>query len=188
MHELELVGGRLRLAATPAEAERASACFAELHPRHWRDAQEPSYLDAGWFAATREAAISLAPRGELRLWTMELEGRTAAVQMYLASNGVWNPSAARRSPAILTKLAAIKDAFERGERRCDLCGGPHPYKLRLATDDAPVVCGGLVPDTRRYPLVRAGLAPQQVRYCPRPLTRRLSPRVWSQLKRLLRQR
>jgi len=193
MRRLERNGGRIVLARGRAELAHACNRFAELHALRWQQRGEHSYLDSGWFAMVEEAAQSLAPRDELRLWTLLLDGQVFGVQLFLAAGGEvhsfasgWDPAVANYRPALLLQLAATEDAFARGERRLDLGGGPYAYKLRFATGNAPVVWGGLVPRTRRYPLVRARLAPAQARHLLHPITRRLPSGLRKQLKRMLK--
>ena len=187
---VEQAGGQIVLPTVEPEVERGCAAFARLHAERWSGNDTPSYLTPAWFAAIRAAALPLAARGELRLWLLELQGRVVAVELSLAAggevqffNGGWDASAAKFSPALLIRLAAVEDAFSRGEHRLDMGGGRHEYKLRFATGEAPIAFGGLVPRTTRYPLTRLELVAEQT---ARRLVQRLSYKQKVRLKKLLR--
>ena len=61
---------------------------------------------------------------------------------------------------MVTLLAALEDAWGRGDRRFDLGGGDQPYKYRFAEADETLEWWTLAPRGRRYPLVRTVLFPQ----------------------------
>jgi CelD/BcsL family acetyltransferase involved in cellulose biosynthesis len=187
---VERAGGRIVLATNEAEIERGCDAFARLHAGRWNDQDDPSYLTPGWFAAIRTAAPRLAATGDLRLWLLELDDQVVAVELSLAAggdveffNGGWDRSAAKFSPALLIRFAAIRDAFARGERRLDMGGGRHEYKLRFATAESPLRFGGLVPRNLRYPLTRVQLLTEQSAH---KLIGRIPDKRRAQLKRLIR--
>ena len=187
---VERAGGRVVLATSEAEIERGCDAFARLHAGRWSDENDPSYLTPNWFAAIRTAAPHLAAAGELRLWLLELDGQVVAVELSLAAggeveffNGGWDRSAAKFSPALLIRFAAVKDAFARGERRLSMGGGRHEYKLRFATGESPLRFGGLVPRNIRYPLTRVQLLSEESAH---KLIRLIPDKRRAQLKRLIR--
>jgi CelD/BcsL family acetyltransferase involved in cellulose biosynthesis len=187
----EQAGGRVVLAGHDEEIERAIDGFLRLHKARWAR-RGGSRLAEESFSTTADAARLLAPRGEMGLWMLDLAGRIVAVQVTLAAGGEtlcfssgFDEAHAGLSPALLTILAAVEDAFERGGDRFDLGAGSEPYKLSFATADAPITWTGLVPRGRRYPLTRARLAPDRARWRLTRLARRLSPERKKQLKRLL---
>jgi CelD/BcsL family acetyltransferase involved in cellulose biosynthesis len=191
---LTAAGGRIRLAGGPAELERAATALTDLHAGRW-SARGGSNLDPGPTAALlADAALALGP-DHLRLWVVELDDRPVAVQAFAAAggevvywNGGWDERHAAVKPALLAILAAVEDAFARGERRVDFGAGEHPYKLRFAGqgDGGSLTWSGLFPVDRRYPLTRARLAPRQVEWWARRTVRRLPPQRRERLKRLIR--
>ena len=185
-------GGQTRLAQSQDEGGRAVEAFERLHTARWAE-RGGSLLRHEQFAAVADAARLLIPKGDMRLWTIELEGRLVSVHVFIVAgetlnyfNGGFDESVAELKPSLLTILAAIEDAFARGERRIDLQLGLFDYKLRFGVQNAPVCWTGLVPRTRRYPLTRARLAPAQAGWIAHRWFRRLPPERRRQLKRLLR--
>lgn len=141
----------------------------------------------------RDAGQTLLAEQRLRIWLVELEGQPVAAQVFVAAGGevvYWNggfdEAHADLKPAMLAILAAIEDAFARGEARMDLGGGTQEYKLRFADSHDPLTWGGLIPPGPRYPLVRLLLAPSQTRWAVTRLARRLPPEGQRTLQRLLR--
>jgi hypothetical protein len=86
----------------------------------------------------------------------------------------------------MTLLASAEDAFEKGDRRIDLGPGRQLYKLRFASDDAPIFWTGIIPRTRRYLLTRIRLAPDQAHGSATRIARTLPPQWRRRIKRLIR--
>ena len=187
-------GARIILAQADNEIEKAIEAFSRLHTARWAH-RGGSNLSPESFATLAEAARALVPRDEMRLWALELDGQLIAVQVTFAAGGDvlcfnsgFDESFAKLHPMLLPKIALIKNAFERHERRIDFGAGDEVFKRRFATGDAPITWTGLVPRTHRYPLTRVRLAPDQTRWIATRLVRRLPPKRRKQLKRLLRYR
>jgi CelD/BcsL family acetyltransferase involved in cellulose biosynthesis len=192
---LERRGATVRMAGTPEEAERDLAELVRLHHGRWDARGGSSALDRGVEGMLAEAARALVPGGRMRIWSIELDGRTIASQLCLAAGGevvYWNggfdPGASDLKPGFLALAAAIEDAFARGERRFDLGGGAQSYKLRLADDDHPIAWRTLFPRNARYPLTRLQVSPRHARERVREAAQRLDPETRRRVKRLLLRR
>lgn len=191
---MEAAGGRLVLATAPAEVEAGIIAFERLHAGRW-SARGGSNLSGPATAAMLRSAAARLPDGRLRLWTLELGDAVVAVQVLVAAggevaywNGGWDESQAKLRPALLVLVAAVEDAFRRGEARVDLGGGAHPYKLRLA--DTPVTDAigtrTMLPLGSRFPIARAALVPRQARRVLLRGIRRLPPERQAQVRDLAR--
>ncbi len=190
--EVERAGGTISLPETGAEAERFVQEFVRLHLQR-RAERGGSSLSESWGSMLSDAAKHLVPSGEMRLWTLEVDGHVVAVNVTLAAGGVlsgfntgFDETFGRLKPGHLTTLAAIEDAFERGETRLDTGGGDVDYKRRLASRELPIMWTGLVPRTRRYALTRLRLAPSQAHWLAQRSARKLPPSWRRRIKRLLR--
>jgi CelD/BcsL family acetyltransferase involved in cellulose biosynthesis len=135
----------------------------------------------------------LGPAGRFRLWRIEVDGEPVCVQLFLVAGGqltYWgggfDPAWGDVQPAQLSILAAVEDAFARGERRIDFGGGDQRYKWRFADRDEPVAWVSLFPRNRRYLLTRLQLLPKESRQTARGLARRMPERWQERLRRLLR--
>jgi CelD/BcsL family acetyltransferase involved in cellulose biosynthesis len=186
--------GTIALATEPQEVERAAAAFADLHHARWRERGGSNLDPATARALLADAGRALTPE-HLRLWTVEVDGELASVQVFAAAggevvywNGGWAEQHAALKPALVGILAAVEDAFARGERRIDFGAGEHPYKLRFAGagEDEAVVWTGLFPLGPRYPVTRAQVLPAQLGWLARGAARRLPEARRERLKRLLR--
>jgi CelD/BcsL family acetyltransferase involved in cellulose biosynthesis len=192
---LERRGATVRMAGTPEEAERDLAEMVRLHHGRWDARGGSSALGRGMEEMLAEAARALVPAERMRIWSIELDGRTIASQLCLAAGGevvYWNggfdPAASDLKPGFLALAAAVEDAFARGERRFDLGGGAQSYKLRLADDDHPIAWRTLFPRTARYPLTRLQVTPRHARERAREAAQRLDPETRRRVKRLLLRR
>jgi CelD/BcsL family acetyltransferase involved in cellulose biosynthesis len=190
--QLEGRGGSIRVAVGEAQVRGDLEAMVRLHHMRWEARGGSGVLSARVEAALREAIPTLG--GErARLWTIEVAGEPVCVQLFVAAGGelaYWgggfDPAWEDVQPAQLAILAAVHDAFARGERRVDLGGGDQRYKWRFAEDDEPVAWISLFPRNRRYPLTRLQLLPKEARQSARALARRLPASRQEQLKRLLR--
>jgi CelD/BcsL family acetyltransferase involved in cellulose biosynthesis len=190
--DIEKAGGRVVLATDRPATDRAIDAFVLLHLARM-SARGGSSLTGEWSRMLKDATASLAASGEMRLWVLKIGEKLAAVNVILAAGGVlagfnigFDEDFAKLEPGHVTTLAAIEDAFARGEVRLDLGGGDSAYKRRLASRDLPVVWTGIVPRTRRYPLTRIRLAPDQARWLITRIGRRL-PSAWRrEIKRIAR--
>ncbi len=189
--KLESSGGSVRMLREPAEVRHGLEQLLALHLERWSERGESGLARAGVPALLADAAHALGP-DRLRLWVAEIEGETISAQLFIAAgreikywNGGWAEAHAALKPSMLTILAAIEDAFARGEARMDLGVGTHEYKLRFADSEDTITWGGLIARNRRWPTTRAELASRVLRYrakraveaLPEPVTERVAAAV-----------
>jgi CelD/BcsL family acetyltransferase involved in cellulose biosynthesis len=103
---------------------------------------QESAFGGGRAAFHRAFARQAQERGWLRLWTLELDGRTVAAQYGFRFGGVESFFQSGRDPELrreslgMTLLShAIRSAADEGVREFALLRGHEPYKYRFATDD-----------------------------------------------------
>jgi CelD/BcsL family acetyltransferase involved in cellulose biosynthesis len=185
-------GGVIGL-ASETELMRDLDAMVRLHHQRWAARGGSGALNGRVEAALREAAQELGPAGRFRLWRIEVDGEPVCVQLFLVAGGqltYWgggfDPAWGDVQPAQLSILAAVEDAFARGERRIDFGGGDQRYKWRFADRDEPVAWVSLFPRNRRYLLTRLQLLPKESRQTARGLARRMPERWQERLRRLLR--
>ena len=191
--KLERVGGTIRMAGRD-ELDADVAALMRLHASRWEGRGESGLAAPGVAAMLREAGAAMIDDGRFRLWIIEVEGRPMSAQLFLAAGGevaYWNggfdESWAALKPAMLAILAAIEDAFERGDRRVDLGGGAQPYKMRFADAVDPIQWCGVIPRGARWPRVRVELAPEIAGARARDWARNtLTDNQQERLKKLLR--
>ncbi|MCW3014331.1 MAG: hypothetical protein JWO02_1423 [Solirubrobacterales bacterium] len=163
-HEL-----RLRLCSSDAELPRDLEILFALHDARWGDDGSGAFSDARRRFHREWASVALA-RGWLRLWTLELDGRPAAVfygfrfgesdYYYQAGR---DPAHNTSSVGFVLLLHTIRDAADAGRREYRLLRGDETYKGRFADDD-PGLDTILVPAGVRGRLAaRAALATSQLR-------------------------
>jgi len=183
---LEEQGARVRLASTPAEIEQDIDAFIRLHHARWDPRGGSDALDPGVERMLKEIAGELVVAGRLRLASVATEDRTVAVQAIVAAGGeasYWlggfDDDWARTKPALVALLAAVEDAFARGDERFDLGGGTQDYKLRFADGQEQLEWTTVAPRGARAALDWARLAPWRARgalaratYRPRAAVRR----------------
>jgi CelD/BcsL family acetyltransferase involved in cellulose biosynthesis len=190
---LQEAGGQIRRTRDERELETDLRAFVELHYGCWVDRGGSNAVDPSIEAMLRASADELLSQERFRLWIVEIEGRPVCAQLYiaageeLASWGIgFDPEWSKLRPAQLATEAAVRDLFERGERRLDFGGGDYDYKWRFADSDEPVVWMSMFPRNRRYLLTRAQLLPKEFRQAARRLARRTPDRLQKLLRRLLR--
>ena len=187
---LEGKGAQFRLAASDAELERGLADFARLHYARWEDRGGTVALTPAVERMLLDAGKELLASGRLRLHTVEVDGETISAHLFVAAGGevaYWNGGFDERfaaeQPSMQALLAAVEEAFARGDRRVDLGGGGQAYKYRLADGEDEVESELLAVRDRRYPLTRLQLAPRQAKA---ELGRRLPEETRDKLRRALR--
>jgi len=126
-----------RRVETADELERGMDALVRLHQARWQMKQEPgSFALPGVERLLREAARIALAEGRLRLWTLALDGRIAAVQLAFLDNGAahcfqvgFDPAYARDSVGKVMLMLSIKDCVEDPEvREYDFMGGGQAYK------------------------------------------------------------
>jgi CelD/BcsL family acetyltransferase involved in cellulose biosynthesis len=191
---LEGEGAAIRLIQDPRELGAAIGALVSLHRERWGQEDGSGEPDGPMEELLRDAARELAPQQRLRIWVVEVGSRIVAAQLFVVANGTlafwgggFDAEWSAYSPSNLLILAAIEDAFRRGESLIDFGGGDQAYKLRFADSDAPVVWWTLFPRGARYPLARAHTLPRHTFWRVRGWARRnLRPETQERLKRLLR--
>jgi CelD/BcsL family acetyltransferase involved in cellulose biosynthesis len=187
LRKLEELGGRIRV-STQEELMDDLSAFVELHAARWRPRGGSGVVSQGVVAMLPEVAAHLGANDRLRVWCIDLDGRTVSAQVFLAAGGevsCWLGGFDERAPrmhpgpAILTLFKEIEHAHAAGERRIDLGGGSQPYKYEFAEQEDSLQWTALTFPTLRAPLARAALLPLTLRVS---LARRTPARV----KRLLR--
>ena len=178
---LERRNGRVRLVTgEDGDLDEVVAALGRLHRGRWTPAGYPGVIDDRVEQLIIDVARDQATSARLRLMVVELDGVPVSAQVFLAAggevnywNGGWDEAYRDLKPGMLGILAAIEDAIARGEQRLDLGGGAQPYKLRFADDDDALEWAVLTPLRLRYPLTRAELLPQQLRWRARTAIQRL---------------
>jgi CelD/BcsL family acetyltransferase involved in cellulose biosynthesis len=138
-------GATIRTTA-PATVDDDLRTYMRLHLARW-DGGGSVYgtIEAPLLAALTETAHALGSE-RFRLYVAEIDGTPIGAQLFLAAggeimyhNGGWDEAHARLKPGIVGILHAIEEGFARGDDRVDFGPGTHPYKLRFATGDDPIV-------------------------------------------------
>jgi CelD/BcsL family acetyltransferase involved in cellulose biosynthesis len=189
--KLEKAGARTRMSG-PDELERDISWLASLHHERWSSRGGSSVMEPAMELLLLDAGRQLVESERFRLWLIELEGRPVSAHLFVAAggevaywNGSFDPAFAQYKPALQTLLAAVEDAFERGDRRVDFGGGAQPYKQRFAESDHPIAWYTLFPRTSRYAITRAQTLPRHLRWGLRHAIERLPDDQRRRLKRLL---
>lgn len=175
-----------------AWGEDAVGTLLTLHYARWEG------RGASNVGAEAERVIAAAARelgGERRLGVALLRAPSGAVAAELVLRagdtavfwgGGFDPAWSRNAPGTQAMLLALQTLAQEGVRCADLGGGAHEYKRRLADGDRPLAWRTVFPRGRRYPLIRARLAPKHARHALRGLARRLPAQRRAQMTRLLR--
>lgn len=186
--DLAAAGGAFRL-ATPDRAEADLETFARLHYGRWSERGGTEALNDRVEAALGAAAPAMVRDGRMQIWTLEVGGRPAAASVVFAAGeelGYWltgfDEDYAALSPARLSVLHVIEDAFARGAARVDLGEGLFPYKLRFSEDVEDLEWQWLVPPGPQHVLGRVSVLPSRLRWW---LSRTLSAEVKARLRRIL---
>ena len=191
---LERQNGRVRVVTgEAADFDDVVAALGRLHRGRWTPVGHPGVIDDRVEELIADVARRQAASARLRLMVVELDGAPVSAQVFLAAggevnywNGGWDEEYRDLKPGMLGILAAIEDSIERGERRLDLGGGAQPYKLRFADGDDPIEWAVLTPIRLRYPLTRAEILRQQVRWRARTALQRLPPEHQARIRSILR--
>jgi CelD/BcsL family acetyltransferase involved in cellulose biosynthesis len=162
-------GAEFRLVGPGDDVSAPIASFIALTIDRWVLHLGAGRGPEGIRAMLLEAAADLVPRGRMRIWTLEAEGRAVSTQVFLAAGGevaYWNGGYderwAKLRPGFETIIRAIEHSFAQGDRRLDLGGGATGYKRRMTGDDDPIRSVLLLPGGNDRPLRRAQLLPQDL--------------------------
>ncbi len=158
------------------------ATFMHLHTLRWEGRGQSSLVAYGERMTAMLNAVGQAPNetNPIRIIIVEIDGQPIAAQLCAAVGGEilfinsgWDERFAKLSPAILAELAALEDAFARGERRADLGPGEQLAKLRLADGNDPLAWTILMLPGRRLPLTYARSTPMLVSRRARETAKRI---------------
>ena len=152
---LERAGASFRIATTPEEVERDLVAFFDLHHRRWDPRGGSGVLDDRVESMVVDAARRLVAGGRFRLWSIAVDGLTISSQAFVGAGGMlsywlggFDETWATEAPGIQGILAAVEDAWERGDHRVDLGAGGHDYKYFLTDADEELRWSVLVPRLR----------------------------------------
>ena len=122
---------------TPEELERGMDALVRLHQARWQMKGEPgSFALPGMERLLREAARDALAADRLRLWTLEIDGEIAAVQLAFLDNGTahcfqvgFSPAYAKENVGKVMLMLCIKDCVaDPTVREYDFMGGDQHYK------------------------------------------------------------
>jgi CelD/BcsL family acetyltransferase involved in cellulose biosynthesis len=194
--QLQDAGGSWR-ASTRQTLPRDIATFMHLHTLRWENRGRSSLVAYGERMAAMLQAVAYAQRetDPIRIWIVEIDGEPIAAQLCAAAGGEvllmnsgWDERFAKLSPARLAELAALEDAFARGERRADLGPGEQPSKLRLADGNDPIAWTIILLPGRRLPLAYARSVPMLAGRRARETAKRILSEEQAKRVRELRRR
>jgi CelD/BcsL family acetyltransferase involved in cellulose biosynthesis len=187
---LEEQGAIYRLATDPEEIERDVRSFIALHHARWAARGGSAVVDDGVARMLQEAARELAPARRIRLWSLDVDGRTIAGELFVAGGGrvsSWlggfDDAWAAFEPSKQLILKELEHAFARNDTAVDLGPGEQEFKARFADGRELLEWSVLVPRGRHYRATRLRLLRGDLR---RAASRRLPPGGKRALKRLLR--
>lgn len=186
---IEERGGEFTLPRTPEEVDTRLDAFARLHEERWVGRGGSAALDLRVERMLAEVARELTAQGRFRLFCIDSPDRTVSAHLFLAAGeeasywlGGFDPEWRSHSPAVQTLLAAIEDAFARGERRLDLGPGGQDYKYRLADGEVRLEWLLLLANGPLHPIARGRLVAREL---VRQWFRRLPPSVRERTHRWL---
>ena len=188
--KLDAAGARFRLTKDVQELATDLRAFSALHHARWRERGGSAALSPELERMLEDAGAELLTAGRFRLWSLDAEGETISSQLFVAAGGevaYWlggfDERWAGQRPALQTLVAAIEDAFARGDARADLGPGGQDYKYRLADGEDTLVTVDIVPRGRAYALTRLEL---RARRGARVAARRVPPGARARLRALVR--
>ncbi len=166
---LEARGATFRITADASELPTDIAAFARLHHGRWSSRGGSMALDSGVERMLADAGRDLVARGRFRVVIIDGPEGPISAHLFVAAGGevaYWNGGFdevwASEQPAMRALVAAIEDAFGRGDRRLDFGGGTERYKSRMADGEDLLESTLVVPRDARYPLTRLGLLPRRI--------------------------
>jgi CelD/BcsL family acetyltransferase involved in cellulose biosynthesis len=190
---LRASGAVMRIAETDDELGRGLEAFAKLHYARWSGRGGSSAVDPTLEMVLRDASRELGSIGRFRVALIDVADQSISAHVFMRAGGevvYWaggfDEAWARFVPGIQGVLVGIRDAMDQGARRIDFGPGGQAYKRRLADGDDPLTWRGFVPRTRRYPLARGLLAPDQAVWAAKRFVRSLPPPARDQIRTLRR--
>jgi CelD/BcsL family acetyltransferase involved in cellulose biosynthesis len=173
-----------------ADDGEAVASLLRLHHARW-DGRGGSNVDAAAGRAVAVAGVGLRGSGRLAVALLEAADGPVAAELVVRAGrsaafwgGGFDPAWSRNAPGTQALLTALRAAAASGATEADLGGGADDYKRRLADVNRPVAWRTVFPCGWRHPLIRAWLAPKQLRVAVRERVRRLPPRWRAPLDRM----
>lgn len=132
---------RYRMVEDPASLEREMDTLCRLHAARW-DGESSGALSGGREAFHRDLAARALERGWLRLWMLDVDGRTVAAWYgYRFGEVEWYYQAGRdpdwdhASVGSVLFVHTIREAFNDGMQEYRLLRGGEGYKERFASVD-----------------------------------------------------
>jgi CelD/BcsL family acetyltransferase involved in cellulose biosynthesis len=186
-------GGQVRMTGPDDDIEKDIGSFMRLHLGRWEGRGGSGLAEVAMPDMLVDAAHELLPEERFRLFLVELEQKPVGAGLFVAAggeltyfNGGFDEDYGNYKPVLQTIFSAVEDALGRGEKRLDFGGGDQPYKLRFANQTAPVTWVNLRPRHARYPITRAQLLKDDLRWYGYSAYRKLPEERREKLKKLLR--
>jgi len=166
--KLEREGAVFAMAQTEAEIRQGIEAFRTVLRQKWGVERGRDVLSAWIDPMLAEVARELVGERRFRLWTIQRDGQPIAAHVFVAAAGEvsywlggYDKGWSAQHPSLLAILAAIEDAWQSGDQRMDLGGGPQAYKYRFASGERTLAWTTLVPRGPRHWRTRLSLAPHQ---------------------------
>jgi CelD/BcsL family acetyltransferase involved in cellulose biosynthesis len=187
--KLDKMGASFRLTEDARGSERDIESFIRLHHSRWQGRGGSGVLTNAVERMLPAVASGLLSKSRFRLWTLEIEQRAISSHLFIAAGGevsYWlggfDEAWSAQQPSLQVLIAAIEDAWARGDRRVDLGGGGQAYKYRLADSVENLHWSYLVPHGSGYGRTRVELFP---RLAKRALLARIPNDAKDRVKRVL---
>ena len=186
-------GAVIGLATTEQELGGGLDALVRLHHRRWDRRGGSGALDDTTERLLRDVTTHELRQERHRLFTLATDEQIIACYLCAAAGGQvtpvlmgFDPAASALSPGSLVVLAALEDAFARGDQRFDFGPGAEPYKLRLADRNEPLAWTTLVPRGPRARVMRLRLSAEHGVSHARRLWWHVPPRARRAIRRLAR--
>jgi CelD/BcsL family acetyltransferase involved in cellulose biosynthesis len=161
-----LEGDGVTVAPVPVEQAQAHLeDLARLHPQRMGEVESGAMLP-GVDQMLVEAAEEMMPAGTYRLWAAALPDDRISVFLFVACGGAvsyWlgaiDDEWAKHRPGVVTLVAAVEEAIERGDSSFEFGPGLQDYKVRLADGERALETTTLLPRGKGYAMTRLRLAP-----------------------------
>lgn len=148
--------------------DRGIAALRDLHGERWSRRGGSRVWRPRTSELLRATAERLVPAGRYRLVTIDDGTTVIGVGLFVGAGthlsywlGGFDGGWAANRPGMITAIAGLRDASERGYERVDFGQGLHPYKLRLTDERVPLVWATFVRSGLRGVLPRMVLAPRR---------------------------